>query len=198
MLREDAEIVSDAARCLVEQRDDDARLALASLSITDPVLAPTVERVLTQNDKATTKRPSVTAKTLCSVLKRDNWQCRYCARKLVAAPLIEVIGALCPNEFPFPKGHHMPADRTHPAAVRIYPAVDHVHAGSVGGDWKDEVNLVAACVPCNERKSNYSGWVPQAVVAGSWNGLTDLYRPLLGRLGAIRPYHRTWINALEL
>ena len=198
MLREDADIVSDAARCLVEQRDAAARSALATLALSDALPSPAVERIQAPYAKVTTKRPAVTAKTLCSVLKRDNWQCRYCGRKLVAAPVIDIIGTLCPDEFPFPKGHHMPAARTHPAAIRIYPAVDHVHAGSVGGHWTDEANLVAACVPCNERKSNYLGWVPRAILDGPRDGLTRLYLPLVARLDTIRPYHKSWINALEL
>jgi hypothetical protein len=195
---EDALILSRAVRLLVERHDDDARAELRNLTLSDPMPDRDRELLAASADVSERPRPSVSPAQLATVLKRDTWRCHYCGRLLIAGGVIELIGALCPDEFPFPAGHHMPLDRTHPAAIRVYPNVDHVHAGSRGGDWTDLDNLVAACTPCNERKSNRPGWTRIEVDASDWCGLIDCYRALAERIPPVRAYHKTWFKALGI
>lgn len=73
----------------------------------------------------------------------------------------------------------MPAATTHPAANRVYPNVDHVQAWSLGGAWDDLGNLLTACTPCNERKSNNLGWLKRTneLTAGAaWCSSIDRLR----------------------
>ena len=94
------------------------------------------------------------------------------------AGVIEAIGTLCPKEFYFPPGHHMPPG-THLAAIRVYPNTDHINAGA-GNDLS---NLTAACTPCNETKNNYAGWMPTERTDYDWDGLVSAYRPLTHSIG---------------
>ncbi len=84
------------------------------------------------------------------------------------------------------------------AAIRVYPNVDHIHAGSLGGDWLDPANLVSACTPCNERKSNRLGWKATTYKPDGWHGLTECYRSLAQRTGTIRRCHLDWVKALGI
>jgi len=195
---EDADILKIAVQRLVEHRDTEAREALLGLSLTDPIPALNVEARVASDTPPATKRPSVSKSHLAAILRRDGWRCHYCGRKLVFQGVLEILGQLCPAEFPFLPGHHMPRERTHPAAPRVYPEVDHIHAGSIGGHWTDQENLVAACLPCNTRKSNRLGWTRGTFEAIAWQGLTELYRPLVERLENARPYHAAWLRVLGL
>jgi hypothetical protein len=147
---------------------------------------------------AISRRPSLSKAQLAFVLKRDGWRCQYCGRLLVAGGVLELIGLLCPEQFPFPPGHHMPANRTQPAANRVYPNVDHIHAGSRGGSWTDRSNLITACTPCNERKGNNAGLPRAAQESDNWCGLVDCYRGLALRFEPIRRYHLEWFKALGI
>lgn len=132
-----------------------------------------------------------------AVFRRDGWRCRYCGRRLVVSGVLELIGILYPEEFPFPS-HNMAHSSTHPAAIRVYPNVDHVdaRAESVGDDLR---NLIGACTPCNELKSDNLGWVAVEQDLDQWDGLTNSYRPLLQLVGVpVPPFHRQWMRALGL
>lgn len=199
MAVEDAIILEAAVRLVLEQRVAEARAELRTLSVEDPMPHPVVDaKTAAARPIARIPRPSVNRSLLATVLQRDGWTCRYCGRKLVVAGVIELIGTLCPIEFPFPPGHHMPVGRTQPAANRVYPNADHVHAGSLGGDWHDPANLVAACTPCNERKSDMLGWTAGANADGQWKGLTEYYRVLAESTGTVRSYHAAWLRTLGL
>ena len=193
---DDALILALAVRLLLENRDADAHTELLRLSIVDPIGAPAISQETLPSDGGRYKRPAVKPAELAAVLMRDGWRCRYCGRRLVVPGVIELVGALCPEQFPFPAGHHMPAGRTHPAAIRMYPNVDHVEAGSVGGRWADDTNLVAACTPCNELKSDKGGWKVETPVIDEWDGLVGCYRALVSKAGTMRPYHQNWMRAL--
>jgi len=195
---EDALVLREAARLLIEHRDLEARKALARLSLEDPVQRPIFESSPMTATPGYTPRPPTAAARLAPIFVRDGWRCQYCGRRLVASPIIELLGTLCPVEFPFPRGHHMPRKLTHPAAVRVYPEVDHVHAGSIGGDWREQSNLLTACEPCNTAKSNRQGWTAGIFERDDWDGLVQFYRGLVERSGDLRPYHRGWMKALEL
>jgi hypothetical protein len=194
---DDGLLLDRAARLLIDGQDEAARAELTKLSAVDPVLPPQFVSSVGISIPYV-KRPNVTPLILAPVLQRDHWCCRYCGRRLVIAGVLEMVGVLAPIEFPFPSGHHLPAAYTHPAARRVYPEVDHVHAGSNGGNWTDMTNLVAACVPCNERKGDRSGWIVQPPAHEGWTGLIEYYRPLVVRAGVERAYHRNWFRALDI
>jgi HNH endonuclease len=174
--------------------NDDACSVLRQLPQVDPVPRPSV----------TTDLRLVQAKQAIQALKHagrarvyeaDGWRCRYCGRLLVVPGVIELIGVLCPDEFPFPS-HAMPRATTHPAAERAYPNVDHVHATSVGGT-ADEINLVTACTICNEKKGNRGGWQLLRPTPGDWDGLKSAYRELGTLAGGPRSkFHQPWLRAL--
>jgi hypothetical protein len=194
--QEDGLIIERAVRLFINAEYTAARDELLKLSSFDPVLPPKFTTLRRASIKRR-PRPAVTPAGLVPILRRDSWCCRYCGRRLVVAGVLELLGALAPAEFPFPRGHHLPKARTHPAAIRAYPEVDHVHAGSAGGDWANPDNLVAACVPCNEKKSDHDGWKVSRITHEDWCGLADLYRPLLLRAGVQRRYHTDWLRALD-
>lgn len=194
---EDALILARAARLFIAEENTAACAELRKLALYDPVVPPQfASRSIEQIGNG--KRPNVTPTDLAPVLQRDHWCCRYCGRRLVVGGVLELLGILAPQDFPFPRGYHMPRDRTHPAALRVYPEVDHVHAGARGGDWKDRENLVAACVPCNDKKGDRIGWVTCPPKHESWTGLTELYEPLAIAASADRPFHKVWRRALGL
>lgn len=194
---QDADILQRAAEHLVNGRADQARAELRELSKVD-VMEAAVLASWPAQPSAYSPRPGLSQTLQVEILRRDCWLCRYCGRKLVAGGVLALIGKLCPGEFPFPPGHHMPTDRTHPAAIRVYPNVDHVRAGSSGGAWSDPDNLVAACTPCNERKSNRQGWIVRPPIREDWTGLTEFYRALAGLAGSISATDRSWLRALGM
>lgn len=194
---DDALILGRAVQLLIQDRKDEARQALAHLSIADPIVPPAFATSYVGTGEYV-PRPSVNASILAPIFARDGWRCQYCGRRLVASPIIEIIGTLCPEEFPFPAGHHMPRDRTHPAAIRVYPEVDHVHPGSLGGDWRAETNLITACEPCNMKKSNRVGWSVGTFARNDWDGLVPYYRALVTAAGNTRDYHRGWLRAFNV
>ena len=194
---EDGPILGRAVRLLIDDKDAAARAELATLSPSDPVLPPQFVPSVSISALGV-KRPNVTPAILAPILRRDHWCCRYCGRRLVVAGVLELLGILAPVEFPFPPGHHLPAAGTHPAARRTYPEVDHVHAGSAGGSWTDASNLVATCVPCNERKGNRGGWMLQPPAHEDWTGLIECYRALALRAAVERAYHASWFRALGI
>jgi len=197
-MTEDAMTLARAVRFLIAGRDAEAQSELSNLSLTDPVPQPMVMASPKNEGSSISRRPSVSKVQLAVVLKRDGWRCHYCGRMMVAGGVLELVSVLCPEQFPFPSGHHMPLDRTHPAANRVYPNVDHVHAGSQGGSWTDLDNLIAACTPCNERKGDKAGWSRMAQQPSGWCGLIDCYRTLAERGGPIRRYHLDWFKALGI
>lgn len=196
-MMDDALILAQSARFLIEHKDAEAREVLGGLSREDPLPAPGVASATATSRPERRKRIAVPPSVSVPVYRRDGWRCRYCGRRLVIAGVIEIIGNRCPSEFPFPARHHMPVASTHPAAIRVYPNVDHVEAGSLGGPWLDQDNLVASCTPCNERKSDRIGWTPQPTLS-DWDGLTGLYRALLDPAEQRRDFHRRWLDALAV
>lgn len=195
-MAEDAEIFAEAVRAAVERRDEQAVLILRQLSHTDPLPARETQGHSITLGISGTARPASSRRVLARLYRRDGWRCRYCGRRVVVPGIIEIMGSLFPREFPFSPGHNMPTSGTHPAAVRMYPNVDHVQPGSQGGSWTANDNLVTACTICNQKKGNHTGWTYNALSTDDWDGLSSYYRPLIERI-ATRRYHADWLNALE-
>lgn len=195
---EDADIISNAVRLILEGHDSEAALALGTLTLGDPVPTPRFTSVTENKYFGSTLIEPLTTLMRVQIYERDGWRCRYCTRKLIVAGVLEILTSLCPGFKGLLPGHHMPFDRTEHAVERVYPNVDHVHAVSRGGAWLDPNNHVTACTPCNAKKSDKSGWNPGSIVKDDWDGLVSSYRPLANRLDHIRPYHRWWFRALDV
>jgi 5-methylcytosine-specific restriction endonuclease McrA len=198
-LLEDGPILKEAASLLVAGDRDAARSVLRGLPTVDPLVRPSPDARAAMDRPPRAPRITVPPKLKADVFTRDGWRCHYCGRLLVVAGVIELIGLLCPDEFPFPPGHHMPKGRTHPAAERVYPNVDHVHATSIGGQALDISNLITACTPCNETKGDRLGWKRVELLRDDWDGAVGLYRGLFTLAAApLTSTHRNWMKALDV
>ena len=196
---EDADIIAEAVALLLEHRVDEARSHLSSLSPLDTVPLPAFDATKA-SDRPTRSKPQPLGNTMrARVYKRDGWRCRYCHRKLVLPPVLELLTSLCPGFKGLLPGHHMPSEKTEPAVLRVYPNVDHIQAVAVGGSWRDQANHVTACTPCNTRKSDRLGWVPaEPRLYDDWDGLTRLYGLLAEHAAPLTTYHRRWLKALGM
>jgi hypothetical protein len=189
----------DAALLLLASDREGAREVLRALSTADPLPRPRPDALAATERPLRRPRVTVSPKLKAEAFLRDGWRCHYCGRRVVVAGVIELIGLLCPDEFPFPPGHHMPKGRTHPAAERVYPNVDHVKATAIGGDALDLSNLVTACTPCNETKGDRLGWERVELLRDEWDGLAGLYRGLFTLANArMTSTHRDWMRALAV
>lgn len=88
----------------------------------------------------------------------------------------------------------------HPAFWLVGAEADHLVPGSLGGDWTDRENQVAACVLCNTRKANFLvddlGIEPLASSLEDWDGRIRLYDEVWRFAGEPNPrYHSSWIRA---
>lgn len=145
------------------------------------------------------KRPGLTRTIQGAIYRRDRFTCRYCGGLLIPTPIMELIGGLYPDLFPFHR--NWKGGETHPAILSRSPVVDHVVPGSSGGDWLDPENLVTACWPCNGRKADFTlgqlGWSVLEIPRTEWDGLTTRYPDLWRAAGEPRAnYHRVWMGAL--
>lgn len=145
------------------------------------------------------RRPAVPRALQAQVLRRDRFQCRYCGAKLIPAPIMELLGELYAEDFPFHP--NWKGGQTHPAFLSRSPIVDHVVPGSTGGAWLDPDNMVTACWPCNARKADFTlqqlDWELRQPQDEEWDGLTGYYSALWDIAGWPKPeYHRAWMSAL--
>jgi 5-methylcytosine-specific restriction endonuclease McrA len=192
---EDGLILERAVTLLLDGDRAAARAALRQLHQEDPVSRPKPDARVAAERPPRRTRTGVPRKLMATVFERDGWRCHYCGRRVVASGVIELIGTLCPVEFPFPPGHPMPRGRTHPAAERVYPNVDHVEASALGGSALDPTNLITACTPCNEAKSDRLGWQRIDLRFDRWDGLVGSYRALFSLAGSASQFHREWMEA---
>jgi hypothetical protein len=107
--------------------------------------------------------PSVTRKfseaQALRVFVRDGFVDRYSGGFLVFPPVLRVLTALLPEEFPFHRNWKM--EETHQAYWELFPTLDHVVPVARGGR-NDEVNLVSTSMLRNSAKANSTleelGW----------------------------------------
>ena len=139
-------------------------------------VAPSTPQTVTQEVllERDSRRPSIAQ--MFAVHERYGWRCQYCGRRVVIAGVIELVDRLCPDVRWWPNDN-MPKALTHPAAVRLYPNVDHIKARSIGGHATDVDNLICSCTTCNERKGSREGWQP-IVTSEPWDGCVPLFPPL--------------------
>jgi len=146
------------------------------------------------------RRPALSRALRCAVFRRDRFLCRYCGAKTIPTPIMELLGGLYPDSFPF-ESSNWRGGVTHPAVLSRSPLVDHVVPGSLGGNWTDMENLVTACNPCNSIKADFTleriGWDVRPIEDVDWDGLTGLYTSLWEVAGRPKPeYHSGWIRDL--
>jgi 5-methylcytosine-specific restriction endonuclease McrA len=142
------------------------------------------------------RRPTLPKATIAGVFARDRFTCRYCGVRTIPPVILRVLSALYPDELPYDP--HWKA--AHPAYWKIASSVDHIEAGSSGGDWTDPASLVTACYQCNQTKSNvtieHSGWTANRPGVIGWDGLTGSYPGLWELAGRPHPdVHRPWLRA---
>jgi HNH endonuclease len=196
---EDALTLERAVMLLMGADDDAARAALHQLSHTDPLPRAETNARVAIHRPPRQPRTSVLRKLMATIFQRDGWRCHYCGRRLIASGVIELVGSLFPNEFPFPPGHNMPKSKTHPAAERVCPNVDHVQASALGGSALDLMNLITACTPCNEAKGDRLGWRRVELQCDDWDGLVGSYRALFTLAGSpTTEFHREWMKLLNV
>lgn len=146
-------------------------------------------------------RRGLTREQMVRIFKRDAFTCRYCRGKTIMTPIMEILGTIYPESFPF-QSAGWKAGVTHPAVISRSPAVDHVAPVVLGGT-NDDANLVTACTPCNTIKSDFTlemlGWELQPIATSDWDGLTRYY-PRLWRIAGEpkAEYHLKWMRALGL
>lgn len=151
--------------------------------------------------KDVSPKRAVTRQTSARIFKRDHFMCRYCNGKTVLTPVMELLGVLYPNSFPFQSAGWR-AGVTHPAVIARSPAVDHVEPVAWGGSNED-ANLVTACTPCNSIKADMTievlGWQVQAITDTDWDGLARYYRAVWELAGHPKPtYHSDWMTLLGI
>lgn len=159
---------------------------------------------LAPNVWATPPRRPVSKSTTTSILQRDHFTCRYCNGKTIFVPVMELLGVVYPEEFPF-LGAGRRGRLTHEAVIARSAAVDHVLPVAYGGD-NSHNNLVTACNPCNSMKAElrleFLGWELQPTADSNWDGLTRFYVHLweIAEVTdkAKERYHRSWMRGLGL
>jgi hypothetical protein len=176
--------IERAIRALVEHGVDAGRSAL------EPIAYPARE---------INRRPSLPRPLVGKIFQRDQFHCRYCDGRVIPTPIMEILGGVYPELFPFHPNWRGGA--THPAVISRSPLVDHVLPGSIGGDWLATDNLATACNPCNSIKADFTlaqlGWELRPIVDDGWDGLASFYLPLWERAGRPNPpFHRSWMSAL--
>lgn len=145
-------------------------------------------------------RASVATALAARIYVRDHFVCRYCGRRTVLLPVLELLARLYPTEIPY-VNDHLPAGRTHPAFTRLSASVDHVRPAALGGT-NDQANLVTACWPCNVAKSEFDleflGWTIHPIDHVDWSGLVEYHRPLWHLAGEPdRARHLRWMRAVD-
>jgi 5-methylcytosine-specific restriction endonuclease McrA len=148
------------------------------------------------------RRRSVPLSVRGEIFQRDRFRCRYCGSKVIPTPIMDLVGYLYPDIFPWDPGEHWKAGTTHPAFVLRSPFVDHVVPVSSTGESLDRDNLATACNPCNSIKADFSldklpGWKLRPIPNADWDGLTSSYPALWKKAGKPNPKrHLAWMAAL--
>lgn len=139
------------------------------------------------------------------VFIRDGFIDRYTGERLIFPPVLRVLSAELPGEFPFHP--NWKTDVTHPAFWELGATVDHLLPVSRGGA-DDESNWVTTSMARNSAKMNWTleqlGWTLQPPGEfAEWDGLIRWFlertqrRPELLTAGSMRQWHRAALVALN-
>jgi hypothetical protein len=135
---------------------------------------------------------------------RDGFIDRYTAERLVFPPVLRIISAELPDEFPFHKNWR--TEVTHPAYWELAATVDHLVPVSRGGA-DNESNWVTTTMARNSAKRNWTlaelGWALQPPGKfQDWDGLMHWFvdytdsRPQLLTYASIRQWRRAALAVL--
>lgn len=111
------------------------------------------------------------------VFIRDGFIDRYSGNHLIFPPVLRVLSAVMPSEFPFHRNWKM--IETHQAYWELFPTLDHIVPIARGGADED-ANLVLTSMLRNSAKSNWTieelGWSlhPPGKMT-EWDGLIDWF-----------------------
>jgi 5-methylcytosine-specific restriction endonuclease McrA len=144
-----------------------------------------------------TRRVPVTVATTAAIFARDCFTCCYCGRRTIPSVVLRCFSAMWPEEFPYHP--HGKTDEAHVAYWTIMSGLEHLRAGSRGGDWVSEENLACACWECNATKGTSAPtgqFANRAAPLEDWDGLTGAYPTLWEIAGRPQPsVHRPWLLA---
>jgi hypothetical protein len=139
------------------------------------------------------------------VFVRDGFIDRYTGERLIFPPVLRVLSAELPAEFPFHP--NWKTDVTHPAFWEVGATVDHLVPVSRGGA-DNESNWVTTSMARNSAKMNWTleqlGWTLQSPGNFTeWDGLIGWFlehtkdRPELVAGASMRQWHRAARAALS-
>lgn len=142
------------------------------------------------------RRKQVSDAVRARVFARDRFSCCYCGRRTIPSVVLQCFSALWPDDFPYHP--HAKTSESHPAYWTVMSSLEHLEAGTRGGDWTDESNLACACWPCNQAKGNSARserFTARAPSDAAWDGLTGIYPELWVRAGRPKPKsHGPWLR----
>jgi hypothetical protein len=132
------------------------------------------------------------------VFVRDGFTDRYTGERLIFPPVLRVISAELPLEFPYHPNWR--TDVTHPAYWEVGATVDHLVPVSRGGA-DDDSNWITTSMARNSAKMNWTlaelGWsLQEPGNFKEWDGLIrwfleyTKYRPKLIAGASLRQWHR--------
>jgi 5-methylcytosine-specific restriction endonuclease McrA len=138
------------------------------------------------------------------VFIRDGFTDRYTGDRLIFPPVLRVLSAELPAEFPYHP--NWKTDVTHPAFWELGATVDHLVPVSLGGA-DDESNWVTTSMARNSAKMNWTledlGWTLQPPGRfADWDGLIHWFlqrikeRPTLLVGTSMRQWHRAATTVL--
>ena len=170
--------------------------AAGELAVADAAIA-----AIAHDPPQSDRRPSITRTVSARIFTRDHCRCRYCRRPCLPPSILRLISTIWPEVVPYHA--HGKMTHAHVAYWTVLASIDHVHAGSMGGDWRDETNLVTACWACQQAKGNSNlarlRWTlhePERLA--DWDGLIETYPALWAVAGHPDPsIHAPWIRAFH-
>lgn len=183
MVDEKSVIVAAVCRFLAEGKPDSATRVLRR----DYPFAP---------EEVTTRRYGPVEST--RVFARDGFIDRYTGARLIFPPVLRIVSAILPFEFPFHPNWKTTA--THPAFWEVGATVDHLVPVTRGGA-DDESNWVTTSMARNSAKMNWTldelGWTLYPIGdVREWDGMmrwfleyTEAHPETLSS-GSIQQWHR--------
>jgi hypothetical protein len=136
------------------------------------------------------------------VFVRDGFIDRYSGARLLFPPVLRLLSAILPEEFPYHR--NWKADVTHQAYYELVATLDHLVPVSAGGLDRDD-NMVTTSMALNSAKMNWTlellGW--QLYPPGSfaeWDGLLHWYIRNAERMSGMLMNRamRHWLRAAKL
>lgn len=139
------------------------------------------------------------------VFVRDGFVDRYTGERLIFLPVLRMISAALPSEFPYHP--NWKTEATHPAYWEVGTTIDHLVPVTRGGR-DDETNWVTTSMARNSAKMNWTlkelGWTlhPPGDFR-TWDGLLGWFldytatRPSLRANPSIRQWHRAATLAIS-